>query len=34
VADELIHDAVKSMKSHHPYETPAFEVWRLSDIQF
>ena len=34
VADELIHDAVKALKSSHPYETPAFEVWRLSDIQF
>ena len=34
VADELIHDAVKAMKKQHPYETPAFEVWRLSDIQF
>ena len=34
VADELIHDAVKAMKKLHPYETPAFEVWRLSDIQF
>jgi hypothetical protein len=34
VADELIHDAVKALKKAHPYETPAFEVWRLSDIQF
>ncbi|MFP6848098.1 MAG: YqfO family protein [Pseudomonas sp.] len=34
VADELIHDAVKALKQHHPYETPAFDVWRLSDIQF
>jgi hypothetical protein len=34
VADELIHDAVKAMKKQHPYEAPAFEVWRLSDIQF
>lgn len=34
VADELIHDAVKALKNSHPYETPAFEVWRLSDIQF
>ncbi len=34
VADELIHDAVKALKSSHPYETPAFDVWRLSDIQF
>lgn len=34
VADELIHEAVKALKSSHPYEAPAFEVWRLSDIQF
>lgn len=34
VADELIHDAVKAMRKHHPYETPAFDVWRLSDLQF
>lgn len=34
VADELIHDAVKAMKQAHPYETPAFDVWRLSDLQF
>lgn len=34
VADELIHDAVKALKKSHPYETPAFDVWRLSDIQF
>ncbi|WP_439861193.1 NGG1p interacting factor NIF3 [Pseudomonas sp. MBLB4136] len=34
VADELIHDTVKALKHSHPYETPAFEVWRLSDLQF
>ncbi|GAB3374224.1 YqfO family protein [Azotobacter armeniacus] len=34
VADERIHDAVKALKKSHPYETPAFEVWRLSDMQF
>lgn len=34
VADELIHDSVKAMKKAHPYETPAFDVWRLSDMQF
>ena len=34
VADELIHAAVKALKLAHPYETPAFEVWRLSDMQF
>jgi len=34
VADELIHDSVKALKQAHPYETPAFDVWRLSDLQF
>lgn len=34
VADELIHDSVKALKQAHPYETPAFEVWRLSDMVF
>lgn len=34
VADELIHAVVKAMRQAHPYETPAFEVWRLSDLQF
>lgn len=33
VADELIHAAVKALRLSHPYETPAFEVWRLSDLQ-
>ncbi|MES2819636.1 MAG: YqfO family protein [Pseudomonadota bacterium] len=34
VADELIHEAVKALRGSHPYETPAFEVWRLSDLVF
>ncbi|MGX5218527.1 MULTISPECIES: Nif3-like dinuclear metal center hexameric protein [Pseudomonas] len=34
VADELIHDSVKALKTSHPYETPAYQVWRLSDLQF
>jgi hypothetical protein len=33
VADEFIHAAVKALRLSHPYETPAFEVWRLSDLQ-
>jgi hypothetical protein len=33
VADELIHAAVKALRGSHPYEMPAFEVWRLSDLQ-
>lgn len=34
VADELIHAVVKALKASHPYQAPAFEVWRLSDLQF
>lgn len=32
VADELIHQVVAALKQSHPYETPAYEVWRLEDI--
>ncbi|WP_296262066.1 MULTISPECIES: YqfO family protein [unclassified Pseudomonas] len=32
VADELIKPAVAALKSSHPYETPAYEVWKLEDI--
>ncbi|WXL27063.1 YqfO family protein [Ectopseudomonas mendocina] len=34
VADEYIHDSVRAMKAAHPYETPAYEVWRLTDMVF
>ncbi len=34
VADALIHAAVEALKASHPYETPAFEVWRLADLTF
>jgi hypothetical protein len=29
VADELIQPVVAALKQSHPYETPAYEVWRL-----
>jgi hypothetical protein len=29
VADELIRSVVEALKQSHPYETPAYEVWRL-----
>jgi hypothetical protein len=29
VADESIKAAVAALKSSHPYETPAYEVWKL-----
>lgn len=32
VADELIRDVVAALKQSHPYETPAYEVWRLEDF--
>ncbi|TDX25330.1 hypothetical protein DFO67_11929 [Modicisalibacter xianhensis] len=30
--DDLIHDAVAALKAAHPYEEPAYEVWRLENI--
>ncbi|NIC07511.1 YqfO family protein [Billgrantia bachuensis] len=27
--DQLIHDAVAALRAAHPYEEPAFDVWRL-----
>ena len=32
VADELIRGVVDALKQSHPYETPAYEVWRLEDF--
>lgn len=32
VADELIKQAVAALKISHPYETPAYEVWKLADF--
>lgn len=32
VADELIQQTVAALKQSHPYETPAYEVWRLEDF--
>ena len=31
VADELIKQVVAALKRSHPYETPAYEVYRLLD---
>lgn len=31
-SDELIHQAVAAMKKAHPYEEPAYDVWKLEDI--
>ncbi|WP_447742569.1 NGG1p interacting factor NIF3 [Pseudomonas laurentiana] len=32
VADELIVQVVAALKHSHPYETPAYEVWRLAEF--
>lgn len=32
VADELLSQAVAALKDSHPYEVPAYEVWKLEDI--
>ncbi|AMZ74607.1 MULTISPECIES: YqfO family protein [Pseudomonas] len=32
VADELTRGVVDALKQSHPYETPAYEVWRLEDF--
>ncbi|ROM66978.1 NGG1p interacting factor NIF3 [Pseudomonas brassicacearum] len=32
VADELVRGVVDALKQSHPYETPAYEVWRLEDF--
>jgi hypothetical protein len=30
--DHLIRDVVNNMKRAHPYEEPAYQVWRLEDF--
>ena len=32
VADEWLQAVIAALKQSHPYETPAFDVWRLSDL--
>ncbi|MFF7706940.1 NGG1p interacting factor NIF3 [Pseudomonas sp. NPDC007930] len=32
VADELIAATVQALLASHPYETPAYEAWRLADL--
>jgi hypothetical protein len=32
VSDELIRAVVVALIESHPYETPAYEVWRLEDF--
>lgn len=30
--DDLIKSAIQAMKQVHPYEEPAYDVWKLEDI--
>lgn len=30
--DELIQEAVRALLNSHPYEEPAYDVWKLADI--
>ena len=30
--DGLIHAAVAALKQVHPYEEPAYDIWRLEDL--
>lgn len=30
--DELIGAVVSALRASHPYEEPAFDVWRLADV--
>ncbi len=32
-ADENISAAVSALRAAHPYEEPAFDVWRLADLE-
>jgi len=32
VKDKLIQRVISSMKQAHPYEEPAYDVWKLSDL--
>ena len=31
-ADELIAEAVAALKQAHPYEEPAYDVWKLAEL--
>lgn len=31
-ADDYIHQVIHALRSAHPYEEPAFDVWRLVDL--
>ena len=31
-ADELVKQAIQAMRESHPYEEPAFDVWKLAEF--
>jgi hypothetical protein len=31
-ADDCIKPAIQALRLNHPYETPAFDVWRLDEV--
>ena len=31
-ADDLVRPAIAAMKQAHPYEEPAYDVWKLEDL--
>jgi hypothetical protein len=31
-ADKVVHSAIKALKSSHPYETPAYDVWKVEQF--
>lgn len=30
--DQYLHAAINALRQSHPYEEPAFDVWRLADL--
>ena len=31
-ADDLVKQAIRAIKESHPYEEPAYDVWKLEDL--
>lgn len=31
-SDRLIHEVIKTLRQVHPYEQPAYDVWKLADL--
>ena len=31
-ADDLVKSVIQAMKESHPYEEPAYDVWKLEDL--